>query len=188
MHPNDITLIGRGRLILACRICGTLFRRRPSDMVRGPRFCGRQCQDIARKRLDGLRHSPEYNIWNQMRQRCLNPRHKQFQDYGGRGITVCQEWRHFSRFYADMGPRPSPHYSIERTDNNGPYSPENCVWSTPYLQTRNKRNNRYLAYMGLTLCVADWEKRLNMKRGVLGSRLLRGWPVEDALSRPLRRR
>jgi hypothetical protein len=66
---------------------------------------------------------PLYGTWGQMVQRCTNPRVKSFKDYGGRGITVCERWRSFDLFAADMGPRPAGH-QIDRKDNDGPYSPE----------------------------------------------------------------
>lgn len=127
--------------------------------------------------------NPVYAIWSSMKARCSNVRCKEYVFYGARGITVCDRWKNsFSAFVDDMGKRPSG-CSIERIDNNGPYSPENCRWATKTEQANNKRNNRRITFRGKTKTISEWSERIGIKRNTLYKRLyVRKWPIDKALT------
>jgi hypothetical protein len=123
-----------------------------------------------------------------MKSRCLNPSDKSYNDYGGRGIKICDKWlESFESFYKDIGPRPSSKYSINRIDNNGNYDPKNCNWALRKEQNRNKRSNINLTYNGKTQCIVDWSRELGIKRTTLSRRIERGWSVERALTELVKR-
>ncbi len=133
----------------------------------------------------GGKATPEYRTWLGIRRRCHHATSRGFHLYGGRGITVCDTWRHdFAAFLRDMGPRPSRQHSIERIDNNGPYSPENCKWATREEQGRNKRNNHLVTWDGRTQTLIEWANELGLTIYTLWRRLHR-WPLERAMTEPL---
>lgn len=125
--------------------------------------------------------TPEYKCWLSIKNRCRNKK-----NYGARGIRVCPRWYNdFPTFLADMGPRPSPHHSIERIDTNGHYEPSNCKWATLVEQANNKRSNVVVTAYGKTQTCAQWARQLGIKRGTLYRRLYKGWTIEAALSTPV---
>ena len=138
----------------------------------------------------GLRHLPEYHIWKAITQRCHNPNSMHFNNYGGRGIAVCERWRaSFPAFLGDMGRRPSPKHTIERKDNGRGYEPSNCIWATRTVQARNTRQNHWLTFRGETKCMTDWARHLGISLQTLSWRLNEaGWSVERALTSDIDRR
>lgn len=142
-----------------------------------------------RPRKPKVLRSPEYNVWGAMISRCLNPKNKQFYNYGGRGIQVDPSWQGkggFANFIKDLGPRPTNKHTLERKENNGHYGPDNCVWATRGEQSRNTRRTRHLTFQGRTMPLIDWASELGIKPVTLVQRLNRsGWTVERALSTPV---
>lgn len=127
--------------------------------------------------------SAEYRIWRGLITRCTNHRGREWPNYGGRGIRVCERWRaDFNAFLADMGRRPTSAHSIDRIDNDGHYEPGNCRWATDTEQAANKRNNVTLTWRGRTLHLAEWARQLGIKKTTIRERLRRGWSHERALS------
>jgi len=128
----------------------------------------------------------EHVSWFHMLSRCTDRKNRQFADYGGRGITVCDRWRLFANFLADMGPKPTPKHSVERRENDKGYSPDNCYWATPSQQQRNKRNSVMLTHNGITLCLADWADRVGIPAKLLSQRLKTyRWTLERSLTAPV---
>ena len=182
---------GCARQRLRCRCdCGStrdvMKSRRRSGKSRS---CGCLQKTLVgnRARTHGDSNSPEYRSWRSMLTRCLNPRHHNYHNYGGRGITVCDRWRKsFAAFLEDVGPRPSRSHTLDRfPDNNGNYEPDNVRWATPVEQHRNTRTNRMITFRGETLCVSEWAGRVGHTVGRLFARLSNGWSVERALTEPV---
>jgi hypothetical protein len=137
----------------------------------------------------GLANSPEYYAWQQVIQRCTNPKAKKYPSYGGRGITVCERWTNsFSAFLADMGFRPTSLHTLDRKDNNGNYEPGNCRWATRKEQQANLRSNRILTFNGESHHLAEWSRRIGIGRQALEKRLNRGMALEQALSKPIQKK
>ena len=151
------------------------------DSVKGNKT--KSCGCLGRKihTTHGMSYTREHNIWNHMKQRCLNENDKNYKDYGARGIKVCKRWLKFENFYKDMGKAPI-NKSIDRINNNGNYEPDNCRWATMKEQANNKRYNHLLTFNGKTQTIAQWSEELNIKRSTLSQRLRYGWNIERALS------
>ena len=140
-----------------------------------------------KNRRHGACRTPEYNNWIAMKARCYNPKCRDFLDYGGRGIRVCERWiSSFENFLADMGLRPFPSATIDRIDGNKDYDPTNCQWATGDQQASNKRNNKLLTHNGETKTLAAWARELRISHSAIIRRLNKGMSVEKALSLPKR--
>lgn len=126
-----------------------------------------------------------YWVWADMLSRCRNPNHKAFQNYGGRGISVCARWASYAPFAADMGERPAGGM-IDRIDNDGPYSPDNCRWATRKEQNSNRRNCIYLDDDGERVTLREYCRRHDLRYRAIAKRIRsRNWPVEIAVQLPM---
>lgn len=136
-------------------------------------------------RTHGLSYTPEFKTWVSMIERCKNTGRTWQVYHGARGIKVCDRWLVFENFLADMGHRPSPQHSIDRIDNDGDYTPDNCRWATPKQQSANTHRNVRFTYNGITMCLSEWERAVGLKRSSLSHRLTAGWTFERALTTPM---
>lgn len=168
-----------------CRCdCGNTIVTNGSNLRRGDTVsCGCYNRDYEAKqgkKPKRLHHLPEYNIWNHMKRRCHNPNDGNYIHYGARGITVCAEWRDsFEAFYAHVGPRPGPEYTIDRIDVNGNYEPGNVRWTTIAVQNRNRRDSIRLTHDGRTQVISDWAREYGVPVGKATRRYHEGRPWEE---------
>ena len=141
-------------------------------------------------RTHGKSRTRIYRIWRSMKARCYDPNSSRYTSYGGRGITICDEWINdfeaFDEWSTSHGY--SEKLSIDRIDVNGNYEPSNCRWATNDEQAVNKTNNHYLELNGEIKTVSEWARQLGVRYNLISNRLQRGWSVENALTIPLLKR
>jgi hypothetical protein len=146
--------------------------------------CGcynREC--LSNRKIHGLSKRRIHNIWCGMKARCYNPHVQCFSHYGGRGIQVCDQWLHDSKAFIDwsMSHGYTDELSIDRTDVNGDYEPDNCRWASKGEQARNTTQNHFITINGLTKCFSDWAHDAGISVQTAIKRMYRGWTVEQAL-------
>lgn len=182
------------RVIWLCQCeCGKQLAVVYPSLARGlTQSCGCLRKEIAADKATkhGLAFHPFYSVWAGIINRCENPDFLRHETWGGRGIRICDEWRHdFPAFlshisglahYAEQG------YSIDRIDNSKGYFPGNIRFATPVEQGQNTRRNHLLTYNNKTQCIAAWAKELGIHRSIIHNRLRGGWSVERALSQPVK--
>ncbi len=186
---HDTSQRGRGAFWHVICDCGNTGTIRGDNLRSGQsKSCGCLCVDG--NTTHGWYGTPEYHIWQCIKDRCLNPRARGYTGYGGRGIRVCDRWRDsFEAFIEDMGPRPSARHSIDRRDNNGNYEPGNCRWATRREQNLNKRNTVRLVYRGESRPLLEWCDMFGLGYGAIYDRIYKHkWSVERALTTPVRSR
>ena len=155
ISPKETSKQKRRYGIYKC-FCGVEFKAITQNVKKGKtKSCGCFKKDKVKERFTshGLGRHKLYNIWNSMIQRCTNPKIKNYKNYGGRGITVCNEWLSINNFINDMFPTYKYGLSIDRIDNNKGYSKSNCRWTTPSIQTQNTRlihKNNTSGYRGVS--------------------------------------
>lgn len=180
---------GSSRWYCVCN-CGKKTISLGSDLLKGKsQSCGCLGMENATKAkiTHGMTGTSELNTWFSIKTRCYNPNSKAYKYYGGRGICMSQEWFESSeRFILDMGPKPSPKHSIERKDNDGPYSKENCIWADSDTQRKNRRDNRRFVIHGENRTLKEWVDIYGAKYTLVLARVsVLGWNIERALTEPL---
>lgn len=181
---------GKGRTKLKCVCdCGNITYVLPYQFKNGEiKSCG--CLRNKDKITHGLSKNPLYSEWYSMIRRCYNPKADNYERYGGRGITVCEEWLHspamFFAWVESIGGKPEG-FTLDRIDNNGPYAPDNCRFADNRTQSRNKRSNTMISANGKTQCVSDWSKESGIPVNTIQGRLARGWNIEQAVTQPVKK-
>jgi hypothetical protein len=157
------------------------YEHRPARYL-ARKFCGRQCIFI---KHDGRRQFPIlYRRWKDMRNRCNNPNNSSYKNYGGRGIKVCKRWTKFENFRDDMLSTFNPKLSLDRIDNNGDYSPDNCRWTNQIVQGENRRSTKPLLYKGKKQSLSAWAREVGLKRSTVSQRYYSyGWTLQQTLER-----
>jgi hypothetical protein len=150
---------------------------------------GNECRTI-NTRTHGMRHTKIYTVWCNIISRCYDSNHKSWENYGGRGIIVCDQWiKSFESFFTDMGDIPFKNAQIDRINNNGNYEPSNCRWATAKQNCLNRSSTHFITHNGITLALTQWADKYNLARNTLYNRLKKGMDMELALTtKPLQTR
>lgn len=176
---------------IICPKHGSFFQSPNNHLRYGCNKCGFDASgEACRTHGTSGKNDPIYNTWAHIRMRCNNPQDSSYENYGGRGIKVCDRWMGedgFVNFRADMGPRPSPKHSIDRIDNDGDYTPTNCRWATKTEQVRNRRVTRTLTHNGETLSLVEWSERTGIAYDTLKRRKAMGWSDEKTVTEPIQK-
>lgn len=162
---------GKTELVCVCD-CGESTLATVAHLVQGRRVsCG--CAKREGHVKHGMRFSPEYSVWSDMVKRCNNPRHISYRYYGGKGISVCERWRDFSKFYEDMGSRPEG-LTIDRIDGSRGYEPGNCRWATYQTQTENRECQKLYEFDGEMVTLPKLGEIVGVNHKTIRSRMVRG--------------
>jgi hypothetical protein len=132
--------------------------------------------------IHGMSRTPVYGAWDAMVKRCTRKWHAAYLLYGGRGVSVCERWKSFENFYADMGDPPTVGHSIDRINNDGNYEPSNCRWATLLEQANNKSTNVRVSYKGKSYTLSQLAKEFNVSYSAILGRYSKGWDIETCVS------
>lgn len=170
-----------------CRCdCGTEIEIGGDKLRRGKRTrCYAETHKAERPTPLTIEYKSEYQSWISMRERCTDPNHKNYKNYGSRGITIDPRWDSFKNFMLDMGRKPDPKFTIEREDVNGNYEPKNCKWISRKDQGRNRRNSVFVTYNGKRMLLIDIVEELGLSRGIVYGRLKAGWTLAQSIALPI---
>ncbi len=178
----------KGKAKWACRCsCGNI-KVVSGDSLRRKTIQSCGCLQMEFMRNNSATHrltkTRTYRSWQEMKARCYNIKSISYPNYGGRGISVCEQWMQFENFLNDMGIRPAKTF-LERIDNAKNYSPENCVWATRIEQNRNRRNNVKIEYNGKTQCLSAWCEELKLPYPRIYYRVsVKHWLINKAFETP----
>ena len=177
-----------GKIMWLCLCeCGNYTSACTNDLRIGDtKSCGCLKYDGSSAITHGFSKERLYHIWLNMRQRCKNPKHPSYVNYGERGIFVCEEWDDYLNFRGwAMSNGYQDDLTIDRIDNDGGYSPDNCRWTGRDIQSHNKRSNRMLTFKDKTQDITQWAEETGISFSAIISRLDKyGWSVEDTLTIP----
>lgn len=186
---QEVEMVGRYVRRFRCKCdCGTETIVRMSKLRYGE---SQSCGCLAREMCTthGLSSDRIYYVWFDMMRRCYNSSCRAYSDYGGRGISVCKQWHDVCTFYKwAMCSGYKDDLTIEHVDNDGDYSPSNCIWIPQSQQQKNTRRSRRITFDGRTQILADWIRETPIKKQTVMSRLRLGWPIEKALTEPIKGR
>lgn len=180
-------------VVWLCRCdCGNTVTPLTNHLASGnTKSCGCLQKEIAVRRntTHGMTKHPIHQIWISIIQRCANPKDRSYANYGGRGIAICDEWRHnfktFHDYVSQLSHCGEEGYTLDRINNSLGYSPGNLRFATRVEQNRNQRKNVMITHNGKTQCLAAWATELDVSRATLNARLRRGWSIERALTTPI---
>lgn len=167
--------------------CGNIVIVPSRELLRShKKSCG--CLKETYKFKHGYSDHPLYDCWVAIKSRCLKPNDPKYKDYGGRGITICEEWKNdFCSFLEwALANGYNKCLTIDRINNNGNYTPQNCRWTTRKVQQNNTRHNKYLEYNGETKTLAQWCELLKLNRSTIDNRLSHGYSVTEAFEKPIK--
>lgn len=171
--------------------CGNIKSVRVDSLKNGSiKSCGCYQKEMIKKchTIHNKCHTRLHSIWSNMKQRCFNKNAKRYSQYGGRGITVCEEWKNdFMSFYDwAMANGYNDNLTIDRIDVNGNYEPNNCKWATNKEQQNNRQHHFLITYKGITKNLQEWCEEVGLSRDNLYRRLVKyKWSVEKALNTPV---
>lgn len=174
---TDIEYGVRGGKTFVCECkCGNVIKLEKDRLVKGHnKSCG------CKLRKHNMASSRIYGIWQNMKKRCQNENATFYEEYGGRGIKVCDKWQTFEGFYEDMKEGYADNLTLDRKDVDGDYTKENCRWVTIKKQMNNMRINHYVEYQGEKYSLSEFAEKHNLDYDLFRSRILRGFSVEKAM-------
>lgn len=189
---NGLEVIGTTKIethtyyIVRCVECGDISEKRGDTVSNGQAKCGCKYKD----KLHGKSRSKIYWAWGSMKSRCSNPNDPNYKNYGGRGITISDEWGNSFQSFCDWSINNgyTEELTLDRIDVNGNYEPSNCRWVDMKTQCNNRRSNRLITYNGETLTMSQWADKLGINKMTLKSRLnISNWSIEKAFNTPVRK-